>query len=106
MQVRRPSLLLPSGLGKLGYAAFRYTGDVFMLIYLIVFALVLRSIVKKELGFDAEIRKKLRVSFLIAILFPLFICPVFKFLLQVPLPYEGGIIGLMSLAKYRLFHRG
>ncbi len=94
-----------SGLGKAAYGAFKYSGDVLMLVFVVLFAFLVRGIVAKEVGLDAANRRKFRVMLLLSILFPLFICPVFKFLLQVPLPYEGGIIGLMSLAKFRLFPR-
>jgi len=94
-----------SGLGKLAYRSFKYSGDVLMLIFVIVFTLVVRGLIVKEVGLGKENARKFRILLLVSILFPLFICPVFKFLLQVPLPYEGGIIGLMSLAKFRLFPR-
>jgi len=32
--------------------------------------------------------------------------PVFRFLLRVPLPKEGGIVNLMSLLVYTLRHLG
>ena len=94
-----------TGVGKTAYGAFKYSGDVLMLIFVVVFAFLARGIIAKEVGLDKENARKFRTTLLISILFPLFICPVFKFLLQVPLPYEGGIIGLMSLAKFRLFPR-
>jgi hypothetical protein len=94
-----------TGVGKTAYAAFKYSGDVLMLVFVILFAIVTGNLVKAEGGDLKEQKRKYRNMMLIAILFPLFICPVFKFLLQVPLPYEGGIIGLMSLAKFRLFPR-
>jgi len=94
-----------SGLGKMAYGVFKYSGDVFMLVFVIVFTILVRGIVAKEVGLGKENARKFRIMLLVAIFFPLFICPVFKFLLQVPLPYEGGIIGLMSLAKFRLFPR-
>jgi hypothetical protein len=90
-----------SGLGALAYRSFRYTGDVLMLATIIAMAVFIKCQVRSLEGSG----RKYRIMLLIAILFPLFICPVFKFLLQVPLPYEGGIIGLMSLAKFRLFPR-
>ncbi len=94
-----------SGIGKIAYGAFKYSGDVLMLVFVILFAVVVRGFVAKEVGLGKENARKFRIMLLVAIFFPLFICPVFKFLLQVPLPYEGGIIGLMSLAKFRLFPR-
>jgi len=94
-----------SGLGKLAYRSFKYSGDVLMLVFVIAFIFVVRGLIVKEVGLGKENARKLRIMLLVSILFPLFICPVFKFLLQVPLPYEGGIIGLMSLAKFRLFPR-
>jgi len=94
-----------SGIGRIAYRTFKYSGDVLMLIFVILFTVVVRGLVAKEVGLGKENSRKFRIMLLVSILFPLFICPVFKFLLQVPLPYEGGIIGLMSLAKYRLFPR-
>jgi hypothetical protein len=94
-----------SGIGKIAYSAFKYSGDVFMLVYVIVFAFLARGLIAKEVGLGKENARKFRLLLFVSVFFPLFICPVFKFLLQVPLPYEGGIIGLMSLAKFRLFPR-
>ena len=94
-----------SGIGKIAYGAFKYSGDVLMLVFVILFTVVVRGLVKKEVGLEKGNARKFRILLLVSIFFPLFICPVFKFLLQVPLPYEGGIIGLMSLAKFRLFPR-
>ncbi len=94
-----------SGVGSIAYKAFKYSGDVLMLLFIIIFSVIMKGMVVKELGPGKDILKKYRLTLLVSILFPLFICPVFKFLLQVPLPYEGGIIGLMSLAKFRLFPR-
>lgn len=92
-----------TGIGAAAYAAFKYSGDVLMLVFLIVFSVVVNRLVALEIGDPVERRRRFRNMLLISILFPLFICPVFKFFLQVPLPYEGGIIGLMGLVKYRLF---
>ena len=45
---------------------------------------------------------KFRVSLLVAFITPLVLTPVFRFLLFVRLPHEGGIVQLMQLIWFSL----
>ena len=83
---------LMSGLNKL----FDYTTDVLVLIFLAVMARVVAVSVRTE----AERSKKLRRVFITAFLSPLILIIVFRFLLLIPMPKEGGIMDLMYLVYY------
>jgi hypothetical protein len=52
---------------------------------------------------NPEWRRKYRISIIIALAVPLMLCPIFKYFLLVPLPYEGGVVEIMDLIRYSLF---
>lgn len=70
--------------------------DIPLLLFFIYLLLYTRSYVKN----DPEMRKKYRIAWIISVIVPLIICPVFRYLLLVPLPHEGGIVNLMNLLYY------
>jgi len=51
---------------------------------------------------DADCRRKLRITLLVALLVPLILTPIFKFGLLVPLPTEGIYIEWMEQLRYLL----
>ena len=44
-----------------------------------------------------------RSGLIVAVLTPLLLCPLFKYGLLVPLPYEGTVIGAMDALRYAVF---
>jgi hypothetical protein len=60
----------------------------------------MRRLMKKENSVDYA--KKFKQAMLMTYITPLFIVPIFRFMLRVPLPKEGGIVNLMSLIYYTL----
>ena len=56
---------------------------------------------KKARG-RADLVSRFRVGLVVLVVTPLFLAPVFRFLLFVPLPHEGGIVQLMQLVYYSL----
>jgi hypothetical protein len=83
-------------LGSLIQSAFRYGVDVIMLLLILALWLYIRLDVRS----DHQRVKKLRTSTIVCVVVPLILVPIFKYALLVPLPYEGGIIGIMNLIRY------
>ncbi|HUZ18045.1 MAG TPA: hypothetical protein VMV68_06640 [Spirochaetia bacterium] len=77
-------------------AAFMFSTDVLQLLFIVLFWVYARVLV----GGDAGLRRKLRMTLIVAIATPLVLCPIFKYFLLVPLPHEGGILQLMDLVRY------
>lgn len=91
-------LLFVSGLHVRLNSMFAYATDV---LALLLFAAVVLFI-RLQAGAGAEVRRKQRQAMAVSLATPLVLVPVFRFLLRVPLPYEGGIVNLMSLGVYAL----
>ncbi len=49
-----------------------------------------------------DLVSRFRIGLIVLTVTPLFLAPVFRFLLFVPLPHEGGIVQLMQLVYYSL----
>jgi hypothetical protein len=47
-----------------------------------------------------ELRKKYRLSLILAIAAPFFIGPIFKYFLLVPMPFEGLVVAVMDMVWY------
>ncbi len=78
---------------------FAYSVDVFILLFIIVYVVIAKTMVWN----DSEQSKKMNMALLLSFLIPLFLCPIFKYFLLVPLPNEGLVIGLMDTIRYSLF---
>jgi hypothetical protein len=78
--------------------AFPYGIDVLLLLLIIAFWLYTRLVVRA----DRRLVARLRTTIIVSVAVPLILVPIFKFGLLVPLPHEGGIIGIMSLLRYAL----
>lgn len=87
-----------SGIAGLMNSGFRYSMDVVALVFLVILWVSLRRI---SAG-NQLLRKRLRVSMIVSLVTPAILAPVFRYLLLVPLPREGGIIELMNLVYYSL----
>jgi len=77
---------------------FRFGIDVLFLIFFLAYY----TFVSATVHLDRKLKKKLRLSLIVAILTPLILCPIFKYGFLIPLPKEGGIIALMNLIRYSL----
>ncbi len=95
-------VLFVSGLAARLNSVFGYATDVLALLLFAATVLFIRL----QAGGGAEVRRKLRHAMLMSLVTPLVLVPVFRFLLRVPLPYEGGIVNLMSLGVYALRRLG
>jgi len=85
---------------KLLNSLFIYSMDIIALVLIIVLTIFLRRLMKKEDKVDYA--RKFKQAMLMTYITPLFIVPIFRFMLRVPLPKEGGIVDLMSLIYYTL----
>ncbi len=77
-------------------AGYRYTADYLVLGYLIVFLVYAAVLVRSK----AELVRRFRISLLVSLLTPLVLCPIFKYGLLVPLPFEGVALGAMDSVWY------
>ncbi len=89
-------VLFISGLDRPIRQAFRYGVDVMALLLILAFWLFARLAVRA----DRRLVFRLRVTTIVSLAVPLLLVPVFKYGLLVPLPNEGGIIGIMNLVRY------
>ena len=95
-----PFILFVFGLAPLLNSIFLYLVDIIALLMIIALTVWMKFQLKKlAIGGSA---KKFKHAMLMTYLAPLFLVPIFKFLLRVPLPKEGGIVNLMSLLYYTL----
>lgn len=92
------TLLTVSGLAVAMNGLFPYSMDVLALLSLIVLVVIARRLT----GEDVELRRRYRISMAVAFATPTLLAPVFRYLLLVPLPREGGIIQLMHLVYYSI----
>ncbi|HUX14505.1 MAG TPA: hypothetical protein VMW87_15865 [Spirochaetia bacterium] len=80
---------------------FSYTVDILVLLFIVG----LWAFERVSVGTDPVLRRKVRITLILSIAVPLALCPIFKYGLLVPLPYEGGILKLMDLIRYSVFGR-
>jgi len=79
-------------------AMYPYSIDIIALGLLIFLILFMRLSIRGK----REYRVKFVHAMLMSFITPFVLVPVFRFMLRVPLPREGGIVDLMSLAYYAL----
>ncbi len=91
-------LLFISGLGRVLQDLLKYNLDILTLAFIIYLNVSARH-VGRMMAID---HRKFRTVTIISLVVPLILCPLFRYFLLVPLPYEGGIIKLMNLAYYAL----
>lgn len=91
-------LLFATGLAASINDAFTYSTDVVALVATIAINLYAYLLGRR----DTELRRRFRIAFLIALVVPLFLIPLFRFALLVPFPVEGGIVDLMGLIYFSL----
>ncbi|MBN2049238.1 MAG: hypothetical protein JW760_02235 [Spirochaetales bacterium] len=87
-----------SPLARLLNGLYVYSMDFMALLFLVFLYMQARKVMKRE---NVPL-KKLRTVLFVAVLTPLFLCPVFRYALLVPLPKEGLLIGQMNYLYYSL----
>ena len=91
-------ILFTTGIADRINGGFEFATDVIALVATIVLVVFSRRLA----GSDHDRIQKFRLSLIVTIVTPLFLTPVFRFLLFVRLPYEGGIVQLLQLIWYSL----
>lgn len=85
-----------SGLGARFEEAFYYASDIPGGLFLVLFILLVARAVGRER------RGRFLRLVLIAFAVPLLLVPVFKYLLYIPFPREGGVVALMDYVRFDL----
>lgn len=89
-------VLFGTGIGQTINDMFEFGTDVVALVGVITLCVYARRLA----GDDRERIRRYRVSLIVTVVTPLFLTPVFRFLLFVRLPHEGGIVQLLQLIWY------
>lgn len=92
-------IVFASGFGDVINAPFEFSTDVLVLAAIIGLTIYNRV---RLVGNDDALRRKFRLGLAVALGTPLLLTPVFRFLLFVRLPHEGGIVQLMQLIWFSL----
>lgn len=77
-------------------AVFAYSADWLTLLFIFAYSLFAWRLIRT----DARMRRKYRIGMLIALVAPLLIGLVFKYLLLVPLPKEGLVVSVLDAIRY------
>lgn len=91
-------LIFITGLHKTINRFFIFGTDLLLLIFMLFYIIYVNILIGK----DKELKAKFRLTVMVSFLTSLVLCPVFKYLLLVPLPKEGGIISILNLIRYTL----
>jgi hypothetical protein len=78
---------------------FEYGTDALALVFLVAYGGYCWYLVRS----NPVLRKKYRLSIIVTVATPAFLCPVFKYFLLVPLPKEGAVVALMDFIRYSMF---
>jgi uncharacterized membrane protein len=101
VQVGAIILLAVFKLDKVLDSLFIYTMDSIALVFIIVLFVYIKKLANKQKNAD-ELKKKYTQMIRISLLTPLFIVPVFRFALRIPMPKEGAIMNIMYLIYYAI----
>mgnify|MGYP006288485567 CR=1 FL=1 len=87
-------------IGWAGYLmnTYQYLMDILLFIFFLFLLLYTWFVIKG----DAKLKSKYYISLLVALGVPLFLCPIFRYFLLVPLPYEGFFIEVMHSIYYAI----
>ena len=77
---------------------FAYFMDILVLLFLLAYVFYCWRLVHQ----DKTMRRKFRITVIMAIVPSLILIPSFKYFLLVPLPVEGAFIELMNIVRYSL----
>ncbi len=89
-------LIFVTGIAGRANAAFEFSTDVVALVGAILMCVVGRRLA----GSDHDRIRRFRVGLTVVVATPLLLAPIFRFLLFVRLPHEGGIVQLLQLIWY------
>jgi len=92
------TILFTSGISKILNSYYKYFIDILALFFYISYIIYNWIKVKNNHIY----KKRLTISFVVALTVPLILCPIFRYFLLVPLPKEGLIIQMMHNIYYFL----
>lgn len=81
-------------------SVFTYLLDIIALLMIVALTIWMKLQMRKVL--DQNVNKKFRHAMLMTYIAPLVLVPIFRYMLRIPLPVEGGIVNLMSLVYYTI----
>ena len=81
---------------KLLKTVLPYSSDWLTFIFIIAYAAYAWALTRHS----PLLRKKYRISLILAIIVPFIICPIFKYFLLVPMPKEGLVVAVMDAIWY------
>lgn len=84
------------GLAEIADARLPYAGDWLMILFILVFCTYAWMLIRNQ----PALRKKYRTSLILAFLAPFLIGAIFKYLLLVPMPFEGLVVVVMDAIWY------
>jgi uncharacterized membrane protein YidH (DUF202 family) len=87
-----------AGIDRVLNEIFPYAMDLLVLVLLLAYALFCWKLVRHE----AVMRRRFRLTVIMAIVPSLVLIPSFKYFLLVPLPVEGAFIEVMNIVRYSL----
>ncbi len=89
-------LFITTGLESYFSSYTAYPGDILVLIFILTYCLYAVHVCKNNAGF----KKKLKTSLFVAFIAPIIIGMIFKYLLLVPMPFEGMVVELLDYFWY------
>lgn len=89
-------LFVAAGLESYFSSYTPYPGDILVLIFILAFIIFAIFVCKN----NGVLKRKLRTSLIVAIAAPIIIGMIFKYLLLVPMPFEGMVVELMDYFWY------
>jgi putative tricarboxylic transport membrane protein len=89
------SLFLLTGLDS-ALAGLGFPADILVLVCIVTFAVFAFSLVRN----DVQKRKKFKTCMILAVVTPILIGVIFKYLLMVPMPFEGLFVALTDAVWY------
>jgi len=89
-------IFFAAGLNELLAGALAYPADWLMLLCIVTYGGYARHLVKDR----SELRRKYRTCLLLAVIAPFTVGIIFKFLLLVPMPFEGAVVELLDNIWY------
>lgn len=81
-------------------SVFTYLLDIIALLMIVALTIWMKLQMRKVP--DEKVTRKFRHAMLMTYIAPLVLVPIFRYVLRIPLPVEGGIVNLMSLIYYTI----
>jgi riboflavin transporter FmnP len=84
------------GLQETWAKTLRYPGDILTICFIIAYCIYAWILIRK----DSTLRKKFRISMIVAFVAPFLVGMIFKYFLLVPMPAEGLVVTILDYFWY------